>query len=755
MSIQVGYDDLAADLEILPPSACADRPPSPPWRVLVADADPEVHATARRMLEGLALMGRPLALLHAHDAEQARALLLGEGELAVALLDAGWAGSGAAPDLPDFIRRAAGLDNLRIVLRTAHAGHVPDQALLLRHDIADYRAKDELEQGHLAPTVLAAIRSYEQRCSYEASRRSLERIVRSSAALLAEHDLHSFASEVIAQIAELLGTWAWNMVCALHGGAGGGDGRCPVLAATGPFEGFVGHALESLPGFRGKPLLDRAVKFCQTVHGEEGGLALYFGSPSERGMAVFVDTPAPLGGLDRQLLDVFSANVRTLLHNRDLLDRLRRFAYYDPLVRLPNRAHFVEKVDDCVRRGIAQDHVLALIDIDDFSAANDVMGHTFGDRLLEAVARRLADALPPGVLLARVGADTFGVLGEASRVALPRLLQCMRPPPAVDGVPQKVSLTCGYVHLPSRAQAGADLVKDATIALKRAKRDHRGQHLQYVDHMGTEARDRALLLSELRAAIDDAQLFLVYQPQVRLDTGELVGLEALLRWRTRDGRFIPPDEFIPMAEHSGLIVPLGQWVLSTACRTMRMLADAGQAPARIAVNVSVVQLQDPAFLDAVRAALAASGLQGRHLELEITESVAVVPTQLLQQTLAALRADGVSIAIDDFGTGYSSLSYLEQLPLDRIKIDRSFVRRPTGAQGARIAEMIVNLGQQLGLRVMAEGIEDDAAWNTLLRMGCDEGQGYHIARPMDLPALRVWLAERAAAGQAAVERSGG
>ncbi|MDO0514762.1 EAL domain-containing protein, partial [Escherichia coli] len=130
-------------------------------------------------------------------------------------------------------------------------------------------------------------------------------------------------------------------------------------------------------------------------------------------------------------------------------------------------------------------------------------------------------------------------------------------------------------------------------------------------------------------------------------------------------------------------------------------------------------------LDAVRAALAASGLQGRHLELEITESVAVVPTQLLQQTLAALRADGVSIAIDDFGTGYSSLSYLEQLPLDRIKIDRSFVRRPTGAQGARIAEMIVNLGQQLGLRVMAEGIEDDAAWNTLLRMGCDEGQGYH------------------------------
>lgn len=750
MSIQVGYDDLAAG-DALAPADCAERLPLP-WRVLIADRDPEVHAMAREVLHGRALLGRPLSVLHAHDGEQACRLLLSQTDLAVILLDAAWAGPGAPRDLPDFIRHAAGRGDVRIVLRTAGGGPAPDEDALLRHDIGDYRAKSELEHGHLLPAILTAIRSYEQRCSLEASRRSLELIVRSSAVLLAEHDLRSFAAGVIDQLAVLLGTRARSMVCALHGGAS--DCRM-VLAATGPFEGFVGHAMEDLPGFPGRPLMERALKFSQTLHGEAGGLALYFGNPSERGMVVFVDTPARLGALDRQLLDVFTSNMGTLLHNRDLLDRLRRFAYYDPLVRLPNRAHFVEKVDDCVRRGTAQDHVLALIDIDDFSAANDVMGHTFGDRLLEAVARRLADALPPGVLLARVGADTFGVLGEASRVALPQLLQCMRPPPVVDGVPQKVSLTCGYVHLPSRAQAGADLVKDATIALKRAKRDHRGQHLQYVDHMGTEARDRAMLLAELRAAIDDAQLFLVYQPQVRLDTGALVGLEALLRWRAGDGRFVPPDEFIPMAEHSGLIVPLGQWVLSTACRTMRALLDAGQAPLRIAVNVSVVQLQDPGFLHAVRTALATSGLQGRHLELEITESVAVVPTQLLQSTLAALRADGVSIAIDDFGTGYSSLSYLEQLPLDRIKIDRSFVRRPTGAQGARIAEMIVNLGQQLGLRVMAEGIEDDAAWNTLLRMGCDEGQGYHIARPMDLAALRAWLAERDAVGQVAVERSGG
>ncbi len=748
MSIQIGMDSLVAEPDCPPLTAPC---PDPAWQVLVVDCDPGMHGMVRGAFEGLELLGRPLASLHASTRAQACAMLIAGSGIAVVLLGALADGDAGDGEMLDFIRHTAGLGDTRIVLCTAQSGQAPDQDTLLRYDINDFRAKAELAQGRLLPVVLAAIRSYDQRCSIEASRRSLELIVRSSAALLEQPDLHAFAAGVITQLDALLDGAARGMVCMLHGASAD---SCRVVAATDTFAAFSGRALDTLPDTRCRQLLARALKFCQNIHGEEGGIALYFGDRSERGMAVFVDTPYPHSALDRQLLDVFSINMRTLLLNRDLLDRLRRFAYYDPLVRLPNRAHFVEKVDDCVRRGGAQDHILALIDIDDFSAANDVMGHTFGDRLLEAAARRLADALPPGVLLARVGSDTFGVLGEARHVALPQLLQCMQPPPVVDGVPQKVSLTCGYVHLPSGAQAGADLVKDATIALKRAKRDHRGQHLQYLEHMGREARDRAMLLSDLRAAIDEAQLFLVYQPQLHLGTGALVGMEALLRWRLPDGRFVSPDDFIPIAEHSGLIAPLGQWVLSTACQSLSDLAREGLAPPHISVNVSVVQLQDPAFPDAVRAALAASGLRGSQLELEITESVAVVPTQLLQSTLASLRAHGVSIAIDDFGTGYSSLSYLERLPLDRIKIDRSFVRRPTGAQGARIAEMIVRLGHQLGLRVMAEGIEDAATWESLLRMGCDEGQGYHIAVPMDLPQLRTWLAARPAArGQ--FERSGG
>jgi len=274
------------------------------------------------------------------------------------------------------------------------------------------------------------------------------------------------------------------------------------------------------------------------------------------------------------------------------------------------------------------------------------------------------------------------------------------------------------------------------------KKDHKGHYVTFSAHLGAEARARALMLAELRAAFEAERLFLVYQPQVDLGTGELIGLEALIRWRTEAGRFVPPDQFIPVAERSGLMAPLGQWVMTSACMMMRDLLDLGLAPRRIAVNVSVVQLQDPAFTDHVAQALALSGIEGRHLELEITESVAVLPTAYLETTLADLRARGIAIAIDDFGTGYSSLSYLERLPLDRIKIDRTFVRQITEAKGPRIAEMVTQLGRKLGLKVLAEGIEDASVWAALLAMGCHDGQGYHIAHPMDKELLLAWLRQR-------------
>ncbi len=710
------------------------------WRVLVVDHDEDVHAAAQAGLQGLVLFGAPVVLLQARTEAEARAVLRQERDLAVLLL-----GADAPPHsgfgLVEFLREGLKLQHTRVVLRTEQ----PDPALetLLRLDIGDCRSKAELAPARMQATVAAALRAYEQLCNTDASRRSLERIVQSGTALLEQTNLQAFAAAVIAQLAAVLDVPEEGLVCLRDAGAAAA-GTGQVLAAAGRFAGLAGQPLQALPASLAAQLLQRALVQGTNVYGAQGGVALYMGRRDGQDMAVYVQAPRLRSTADRQLLDVFCTNLRTLRHNRGLLERLHQSAYFDTQVGLPNRAHFIEKVDACARRG-ARHHILALLDIDDFSAANDVMGHRFGDRLLAAVARRLAEALAPGVLLARVGPDTFGALGTTRQVVPQRLLECVRQPVLVDGVPHKVTLTCGHVLLPHAVEAGADLVKDATIALKRAKRDHRGQDLRYAEQMGAEARDRALLLSELRAAIDDARLYLVYQPQRDLRTGALVGLEALLRWRTEDGRVVPPDRFIPVAEHSGLIVPLGQWVLAMACTTMRQMLDAGCAPGRMAVNVSVAQLRDPGFFDTVRAALVAHGLQGRHLELEITESVAVLPTQLLEATLSVLRAEGITIAIDDFGTGYSSLSYLERLPLDRIKIDRGFVRQLREAQGARIAETVTQLGRKLGLQVLAEGIEDAATWQALVDMGCHEGQGYYIARPMEREALLAWLQREAAA----------
>jgi EAL domain-containing protein (putative c-di-GMP-specific phosphodiesterase class I) len=257
--------------------------------------------------------------------------------------------------------------------------------------------------------------------------------------------------------------------------------------------------------------------------------------------------------------------------------------------------------------------------------------------------------------------------------------------------------------------------------------------------MASHARNRAKLLISLHAAFDQDRLYLAFQPQVDLHTGELIGLEALMRWRSEDGKMVPPDQFIPVAEQSGLIVSLGDWVLQTACVTMRQLLALGAAPRRMAVNVSVVQFQSPGFVERVQLALAVAGLTGSQLELEITESVAMLGAGMVEPILRALREQGISVAIDDFGTGYSSLSYLERLPLDRIKIDKAFVFGLAKDDGPRIAEMIVQLGHKLGLRVLAEGVENEAVWESLKRMGCHEAQGYHIARPMDSDELVAWL----------------
>lgn len=436
------------------------------------------------------------------------------------------------------------------------------------------------------------------------------------------------------------------------------------------------------------------------------------------------------------------ASITSAVRAYQQIRALDELAFYDRLSRLPNRNRFIDLVEEQLRQAGGKEQVIAILDIDDFAEVNDALGHQQGDRLLQAVADRLRSRLGQDVLLARIGSDTFGLMGRVSTLYPFGLLDLFQEPFTVLDGSMVVTATLGLVRLSDVRGGGLDALKDANIALKRAKKNRRGSYVLYSPDMGVDIRERVRLLRGLRSAVDNERLFIVYQPQIHLDTGRVIGLEALLRWRDDKDGFVPPDQFIPLAEASGLIVVLGDWVLRTACHELLRFQAMGWPKLRVSVNVSQVQFRHPAFLAKLQAALMDTGIHPGDLELELTESIAMEDAGFILDTLTAIKALGISIAIDDFGTGYSSLGQLRQLPVDRLKIDRVFVRElDHEVQGGHIANMVVELGRNLGLTVIAEGVEDEAQAQALRAMGCHEAQGFLYARPLTVPDLRNWLLE--------------
>jgi EAL domain-containing protein (putative c-di-GMP-specific phosphodiesterase class I) len=332
------------------------------------------------------------------------------------------------------------------------------------------------------------------------------------------------------------------------------------------------------------------------------------------------------------------------------------------------------------------------------------------------------------------------VLGIGHAVTPAAISPLFDAPFSIDGQDVQVSATLGLVRLHEHEGNGADALKDADIALKRAKSEQRAGHFYFSRGMGVEIRERVRMMHALRSGFQHGELFLAYQPQVDLATGRPFGTEALLRWRTEDGRLVTPDRFIPIAEYSGLIIDIGEWVLREACSELMRLRQAGYRDFTMSVNVSQVQFRHPHFLDMLRRALDDTGVPPQYIELEITESMAMEEPELLAEKLAQVKRTGVSIAIDDFGTGFSSLSHLQRLHVDRLKIDRAFVTEITGsARGSSIAEMVIQLGRNLGLSVIAEGVEDDRQAQILHDLGCPLAQGFLYSRPLSPQALVDWL----------------
>lgn len=435
----------------------------------------------------------------------------------------------------------------------------------------------------------------------------------------------------------------------------------------------------------------------------------------------------------------FVAVFSDISENRAQAERLEYLARHDPLTNLPNRlaldAH-LEPLLEGATPGINR-LALLIIDLDNFKTINDSLGHHAGDRLLGELARRLGAQMDQTKRLFRLGGDEFVVVVDqlVNKEAVIELVQQLAgvigDPCNIDGHVLHSTSSIGISLYPEDGRDAQALIRNADTAMYYAKADGRNNHKFFTEPMNAAANKRLHLESELWCALAENQLVLYYQPQIDLLSGKVVGVEALVRWRHPLRGLIPPAEFIPVAEECGLILPLGHWVLLTACRQAREWLDAGIDMGEMAVNISAHQFRQPEFIPSVQAILAETGLPAGRLELEITESTIMHGVDAAIQTLAQLRAMGIKLAIDDFGTGYSSLAYLRRFPLDRLKIDRSFLADvETDPDAASLVTSIVLLGRSLGLQLVAEGVENFAQAEFLRTLECERVQGFHFYQPV-------------------------
>jgi diguanylate cyclase (GGDEF)-like protein/PAS domain S-box-containing protein len=526
----------------------------------------------------------------------------------------------------------------------------------------------------------------------------------------------------------------------------GPDGACQYISPRAQeVFGFPPEAWTDDPGFwRGRVHPDdrhRMVAYwtSRRAHPDASSEVIEYRVFDAQGRLRWVRDEACLLDSDDPTSKRWTGFLTDVSERKELEGQLQHQAFHDPLTGLPNRALFTDRLDHALTRPLRRPETLAVLflDLDDFKTVNDGIGHDAGDELLVAVAGILRASIRPMDTAARLGGDEFAVLLEdlneptAAQDVAERILAALQRPTTVAGQDIVISASIGIAHPSSRTDSAAQLMRNADAAMYAAKRRGKGRHEIFAPVMAEAAVKRLELAGAMRQALELGQFTLHYQPLVRLSDESVTGFEALLRWNHPQRGLVAPGEFIPEAEATGQIIAIGRIVLEQACRQAKLLEDAhglGRAPS-MSVNVSARQFRDPELIDTVAEVLARTRLDASRLTLEITESTIMEDSEAALERLRDLKGLGVRIAIDDFGTGYSSLSYLRRLPVDVLKIDKSFVDGVADG-GEALTRVIVSIGESLRLHTVAEGVELSSQAAALRRMGCEVAQGFHFARPM-------------------------
>ncbi|MBJ7551188.1 putative bifunctional diguanylate cyclase/phosphodiesterase [Marinomonas ostreistagni] len=710
-------------------------------KVLSVEDDVDYQAALLLSLQTLNYGDFKVEFLCANSAQEAASVMAKHPDISLVLLDVVMEDEDSGLRLVRSIRNTVGNQMVRIILLTGQPGLMPQDELMSSYDIDDYWNKSELSHEHLQTIVLGNLRTWHHLYAMQQARLGLQMMIESSQRISSKLDLKSYTQSILDELARVFKLEKGGIVCIAHQQDELPD-QALVFAAAGQFRPWSNQYLG-----RVSPEAELVRVFEQSIQAkchvlETPFTALYFSSVEidKRDYVVIVKYEEPLSEFDMDLLQIFGENINAGFTNVALHSRLSELAYQDSTTGLHNKNWLLKQLDS-LSKAERKDAKLVMLFVEELSYSEVLLGVQFGRSLMMHLAAHLKACFVKAIDIVLYERDTLMLLVYDSQDYQRQDLEhVLHPQLDIEGVLHTIDLTGTIVKLSDLPthQSSAQILGITKSFLEQTKHRNVDFGVFNAQEMN-DMQERYELMKKMRSAIEEEEIFIHLQPKVALTDGALKGFEVLVRWQDSEGKMIPPDRFVPLAESSGLIDKLDEYVTRQACQAIKYLRQSG-VDVPLSVNVAGSEVSRIDFANRFAELLQKSGVSMQDIEIEVTETQLIEVFRNAAGCLDKLSQGGVRVSIDDFGAGYSSLSYLSQLMASELKIDRQFVwRMDRSKQDHQIVQMIIDLGHLLNMKVIAEGIETQAQYQALLDMGCDAGQGYLIGRPMPLTDVLSWL----------------
>ncbi len=676
----------------------------------------------------------PVVFMIAESAVAATMMLEENPDIAVVIVDVSGEKSESGLDLVRKLRGEFGNKIIRIVLLGEAAEQGGAQNRFLDYDVSDYRDVSEINLAKLFTSLTIALQSYERLTSEEDSKQSLQTILDITKELYGVRSVEDFCLTILTQLQVI----CKNLEDCFFAIPNEHSGELSLTAGKGRYAAMKKQRVADVVGEDLYEMILTATVARENIFAEALSILCISQDEKLKGVVV-LENCAPLTFLETRQMELICANITLGLENADMFEEIKRLAFNDSLTGLDSRAKFRTDVQGYIERvAKPEKRRLAVVQftLEHLPELNIALGHDAGDELIQFVSEQLTMLFPDAISLARTSGNGFGLclLCKDSRELqqIPKTIHSLfeHGPSTRENIPH-ISPRIGLAIYPDDADNATALWRNTNIALSNLKVRNGSYFCFYNSAIANDINARVEMNNALRTGIMRKDLSLSYQPQIALDSGEMIGIEALVRWQRDGGLFVAPNDFIPVAESSGLIAPISEWVLSEACRQRKEWLDQGESEFRVAVNLSLSIFQNDDFVELITKTLEETGCPPNLLELEVTESVIMENPKQTLENFRVLRDLGVSFAIDDFGTGYSSLAYLRQLPVSALKIDKAFIDGLTeNGDDAAIAQTVISLGRSLGMKVLAEGVETMDQVEFLWSAQCHQAQGFLFSRPI-------------------------